>query len=99
MKGYWKMAKVVSVVALVLILAACTDSDVSGTTAANAPAKIVRQTTCPIMGGDIDRSLYVDHAGKRIYVCCSGCLAPIKENPEKYIKELEAKGITLDKAP
>ena len=94
-----KSVIVASLVALALILAACTDSGVSGTTAANVPATIVRQTTCPIMGGAIDRSLYVDHAGKRIYVCCPGCLASIKENPEKYIQELEAKGIILDKAP
>ena len=88
-----------SVAVLALILAACAKSGVSGDMAANASAKIVRQTTCPVMGGAIDRSLYVDHAGKRIYACCSGCLSPIKENPEKYIQELEAKGITLDKAP
>ncbi|HUT37359.1 MAG TPA: hypothetical protein VNE39_28005, partial [Planctomycetota bacterium] len=29
------------------------------------------QTTCPVMGGKIDRKLFVDYEGKRIYVCCS----------------------------
>jgi len=90
---------VVSVAALALVLAACAESGVSRNTATAAPAKIVRQTTCPVMGGAVNKDLYVDHAGKRIYACCAGCLAPIKENPEKYITELEAKGITLDKAP
>lgn len=56
------------------------------------------QTKCPVMGGDINKSLYVDADGKRIYVCCGGCIDAVKKNPQKFIKELEAKGITLDKA-
>lgn len=57
------------------------------------------QTDCPVMGGKINKSLYVDTQGKRIYVCCAGCLPTLKANPEKYRKELEAKGIILDKTP
>jgi len=53
------------------------------------------QTTCPVMGGAIDKALYVDHAGKRIYVCCAGCIAKIKEDPAKVVKTLEASGIVL----
>lgn len=56
------------------------------------------QTTCPVMGGKIDKSLYVDHDGKRIYVCCSGCIGAIKADPQKYIKQLEDAGIVLDAA-
>ena len=57
------------------------------------------QTICPVMGGKIDKSLYVDHEGKRIYVCCEGCLAEVKKDPAKYIQKLEAEGIMLDKTP
>ena len=57
------------------------------------------QTICPVMGGTINKNLYVDADGKRIYVCCAGCVEKVKENPQKYIKELEDKGITLDKTP
>jgi len=57
-----------------------------------------KQTTCPIMGGKINKAQYADVNGKRIYVCCVGCIGKIKANPDKYIKQLEAKGITLDKA-
>ena len=56
------------------------------------------QTECPIMGNKINKNLFVDAQGKRIYVCCGGCIAKIKADPEKYIKELEEKGIVLDKA-
>ncbi len=59
--------------------------------------KTTVQATCPIMGGKINKSLYVDHDGKRIYVCCQGCVGKVKEDPAKYIKKLEAEGVTLEK--
>ncbi len=55
------------------------------------------QTTCPVMGKPIDKKLYVDHNGERIYVCCQGCIGIIKKNPEKWMKKLEAKGVTPEK--
>ena len=57
------------------------------------------QTQCPVMGGKINKAQYADVNGKRIYVCCVGCIAKIKADPDKYIKQLEAEGITLDKIP
>ena len=50
------------------------------------------QTTCPVQGDPIDKSLFVDYKGKRIYVCCSGCIDALKKDPEKYIKKLESMG-------
>lgn len=58
-----------------------------------------KQTKCPVMDGKINKAEYADVNGKRIYVCCAGCIAKIKADPEKYIKQLEAEGITLDKTP
>ncbi|MFZ2658691.1 MAG: hypothetical protein WAX69_27410, partial [Victivallales bacterium] len=43
--------------------------------------------------------LFVDAKGKRIYVCCGGCIGKVKADPEKYIKEMEAKGIVLEATP
>ncbi len=57
------------------------------------------QTECPVMGGKIDKKLFVDFQGKRIYVCCAGCIDKVKADPAKYIKELESKGIILDETP
>jgi hypothetical protein len=58
------------------------------------------QTTCPVMEGNkVDKSLYVDFEGKRIYVCCKGCLAEVTKEPAKFVKKLEDAGITLDKVP
>jgi YHS domain-containing protein len=50
------------------------------------------------MGGKIDKTSYVDVAGKRIYLCCAGCADAVKAEPEKYIKKLEGEGVTLDVA-
>jgi YHS domain-containing protein len=57
------------------------------------------QTTCPVMGGKINKAQYADVKGKRIYVCCPGCIGKIKADPDKYIKQMEAEGIVLDKTP
>lgn len=54
------------------------------------------QTKCPVMGGNINKELYVDHDGKRIYVCCQMCINKIKEKPEKYISKLEDEGVELE---
>ncbi len=64
-------------------------------TAASAKA----QTTCPVMGDKIDKSIYVDHEGKRVYFCCKMCVAKFKADPEKHIKKLAAEGVELEKAP
>ena len=67
-----------------------------GSKAAVEPAKAIKfQVNCPVMGGAIDKSVYVDHAGKRIYMCCKGCIAAVKKDPETYIKKLESDGITM----
>ncbi len=57
------------------------------------------QTTCPVMGGKIVRSLYADHDGKRVYFCCGGCDSRFKRSPARYISKLEKKGVTLEKTP
>ena len=57
------------------------------------------QKLCPIMGGEIDKSAYLDHEGKRVYFCCPGCKKTFMENPDKYIKEMESKGIVLERVP
>jgi len=69
--------------------------------ATNAAAAVTGkpQTMCPVMKGPIDRKIYVDADGKRIYLCCKGCIAAIKKNPAQYIKQMEAEGIVLETTP
>jgi len=67
------------------------------TPAPEAAAKA--QTVCPVMNQPINPKLYVDAEGKRIYVCCKGCIAAVKADPAKHIAALEAAGVTLEAAP
>ena len=62
-----------------------------------AEAKSSVQEKCPVMNRAIDKKFYVDHDGKRIYVCCPGCIDKVKSDPGKYIKQLESEGIELEK--
>jgi YHS domain-containing protein len=86
-----------TVLAISPALASDTNAPASTATEATA-APVKRQTVCPVMGGEVDKTQFVDYDGKRIYVCCGGCIAKIKKDPAKYVKQLEAEGGTLDKA-
>ena len=44
---------------------------------------------CVVSGG-LGRTV-VTYKGQTYYVCCSGCADAFKDDPEKYIKEYEAK--------
>ena len=69
--------------------------EAAGITLAKTPV----QTTCPVMGGKINKAIFVDYQGKRVYFCCGGCPAEFNKDPAKYVKALEAKGVVLDKTP
>lgn len=51
-------------------------------------AQVAEQTTCPVMGGPIDKSVFVEYQGKKVYFCCPGCVDTFKASPEKYISKL-----------
>lgn len=61
--------------------------------------EVKAQTTCPVMGGKINKDIFVDVKGKRIYACCAGCLPKIKADPDTYVKKILAEGETPEKAP
>jgi YHS domain-containing protein len=75
-------------------------ADVIKTAPTSPPAAQVRpQTKCPVLGGNINKQIYADYQGKRIYFCCQGCDQEFKKNPEKYMKKLKEQGVTLEPAP
>jgi YHS domain-containing protein len=57
------------------------------------------QTICPVMGGKIDKNIYTDYEGKRVYFCCPACIPEFKKDPAKYIKKLEDESVVLEKIP
>jgi YHS domain-containing protein len=80
----------------VLILALALTAFMTGSLWAADPKP---QTTCPVLAGNIDKSVYADYQGKRIYFCCKGCDAEFNKNPEKYMKKLQEEGVILEPAP
>ena len=57
-----------------------------------APVLAASQTTCPVMGGPVNKELYADHDGKRVYFCCGYCDGEFKKDPQKYLNKLEEMG-------
>lgn len=75
-------------------------ADRGGATAAQQPASPSRpQTVCPVMGGPIDKSLYVDVKGKRVYLCCAACEDAVRAEPDRYLKKIEQRGETVEEMP
>ena len=58
----------------------------------NTAAKVAaatEQTMCPIMDGNkINKDIFIEYQGKKVYFCCAGCEKVFKEDPEKYIAKL-----------
>jgi YHS domain-containing protein len=56
---------------------------------ASGAAKEIAQKLCPVTGEEIDPSIYVDYQGKRVYFCCSKCVADFEADPAKYLAKME----------
>jgi YHS domain-containing protein len=79
------------------ILCQTAKSSRSDSATATAHAQQLKpQTTCPVTGEAIDRNLYVDYKGKRIYVCCASCTTQVRQDPEKYIRKLARMGQSVE---
>jgi YHS domain-containing protein len=50
------------------------------------------QKSCPVTGkplGSMGKPLAVEVNGQTIYVCCQGCVAKVKANPDFYIAKVK----------
>lgn len=91
------MSKLVLIAVVCLIMAG--SFALLGCGSGEEEAKAGTQTTCPVMGGKIDKNYHVDHDGKRIYFCCGACPKAFEKEPEKYMKKLSEAGVKLEDAP
>ncbi len=57
------------------------------------------QTTDAFSGNPINRSIYADYQGKRIYFCCANSKKQFENDPERYIAKFRELGVTLENAP
>lgn len=55
---------------------------------AEAVAAVLEQTTCPVMGGAINKAIFAEYKDKKVYFCCSPCKEKFEAEPEKYIAKL-----------
>ncbi len=78
--------------AVVLVAAAMVSA---GEKASECP----RQTVCPVMGGEIDKDVFTDFEGKRVYFCCPMCIDKFKADPAKFLKKLTDEGVVLEDSP
>jgi len=53
-----------------------------------AVSAAIQQTTCPIMGGAINKDIFTEYKGKKVYFCCAGCKEKFEKEPEKYLDKL-----------
>jgi len=51
-------------------------------------SEATEQTTCPVMGGAINKDIYTEYKGKKVYFCCPGCKGTFEKEPEKYMSKL-----------
>jgi len=53
-----------------------------------AVTEAIEQTTCPVDAGPINKDIFVEYKGKKVYFCCEDCKTKFEENPEQYIAKL-----------
>jgi Cu(I)/Ag(I) efflux system membrane fusion protein len=39
-------------------------------------------------GNPIDKNVFTEYKGKKVYFCCPACIDKFKAEPEKYVKDL-----------
>ncbi len=54
------------------------------------------QTNCPVMGGKINKEVYTDIQGQRVYHCCAGCKQAMADDPDKYFEKAAAEGVVFE---
>lgn len=58
------------------------------TKAKEAAVAAIEQTTCPVLGGPIDKNVFTEYKGKKVYFCCTNCKKAFELDPEKYVSKL-----------
>jgi len=56
--------------------------------AGQVAAAAIEQTTCPVMDGAINKDIFTEYNGKKVYFCCPGCKEQFEQNPQQYVAKL-----------
>jgi YHS domain-containing protein len=57
------------------------------------------QKECPMTGEPVNKKVYADYKGRRVYFCCAKCKANFEKDPEKYLAKLPGEKLPPPAAP
>ena len=57
------------------------------------------QSICPVEGGKINKEVFTDYKGWRVYFCCPACIDSFRKNPESYLEKMKAGGVQPARTP
>ena len=46
------------------------------------------QTICPVAAGQINKEIFVEYQGQKVYFCCEACKTDFNADPAKYLANL-----------
>ncbi len=90
-----KRLKILTAIALTVPFLAAPVASLAGDTnsAASAPPKPDKLTTCPVsgekLGGDMGKPYVFVYQGQEVKLCCSGCKKDFDKDPAKYLKKIQ----------
>ena len=83
------LALIIFVIAGVFLLAGCKKkSEPAPAETKEVVTQTVEQKICPVMEAPINKELYTEYKGKKVYFCCPGCKDKFEKEPDKYISKL-----------
>jgi YHS domain-containing protein len=85
-----KKALTLLIAVCLLVIVGCQKKTepVAPPTEPTAAAAEIEQKICPVMEAPIDKNIFVEFQGKKVYFCCSQCKGNFEKNPEKYLPKL-----------
>jgi YHS domain-containing protein len=73
----------------ITVLVGCKKSEPAAPTGTKEVASAAtEQTICPVMGNKIDKNIFTEYRGKKVYFCCADCKEKFEKDPEKYVAKL-----------
>ncbi len=92
------MKKLIGLMALVLLAAVAVRAG-EGCCDKKAKADCKPQMTCPISGEPVQKDIFVDVKGFRVYLCCEKCKAAVEADPDAALAKIKANGETAACTP
>ena len=87
-----KLAKILTLTILcacILYAAGCRKKPEPAVTAQAENVSVqTEQTICPVLGEPVNKNIYSEYQGKRVYFCCPPCKDTFNKEPEKYLAKL-----------